>query len=289
MAKPMMGPIGGKTANDWGKGWAPAAQGDLVSKVPTDPEPPIPLEMPKELGADLGSKVALDWLLAAIHAHGRLRAKSFYDTGHFISELLDRRAMFGAVNIKDLCSKVPLGMSHMTAHKYLQISRSFPRSVALEQGIEKCYALVVYARTIERPGEAGKVLAGDEPIRGSRGLRASTAKTAEIFGAIRALKQAERDSKVPSEVRAGYERTAHETEQVFRRLGMKGADARVVRRDGRAEVAVYIPIDVAASWQSTLPKAVARFGIRLAKTRPEMFEPLREAGWKVKARARAPA
>ena len=237
-------------ANEW-----PAGPPDWVSKVPVDPEPPIPLEMPKELGVDLGSKVALDWLLAAIRAHARLRAKSFYDTGHFISELLDRRETIGAVNIKDLCSKVPLGMSHMTANKYLQISRSFPRSVALEEGIEKCYSLVVYARTIGRPGEAGKVLAGDEAIRGGRGLRASTATPTQIFGAIRALKQAERDSKVPPEERAREERAAQATQRLFRRLGVRRVIAHVVRRSGEVQIALFVPLDVAESLAAAGPSA----------------------------------
>ena len=254
--------------------------------VPSDPEPPIPREVPPNL---VDSKAVADWILTAIHAHGRLRAKSFYDTGHFIDRLLELRELFGVANIKELASKVPLGMSHMTANKYLQIARTFSRELALEHGIEKCYALLRYAKAIGRPDEAGAILAANEPIRGSRGLYAADASAAKIGAAVSALKQAERDSKVPTEVRAGYERTAHETEKAFRRLGMRGADAHVVRRDGTTQIAVYIPIDVATSWESTLPRAVARFGLRLAKTKPEAFEPLREAGWRVPARARAPA
>ena len=200
--------------------------------------------------AHRGSKVA-----AAIRAHARLPAKSFYDTGRFLSELLDRREPIGAVNIKDLCSKVPLGMSHMTANKYLQISRSFPRSVALKQGIEKCYALVVYARTIERPGEAGKVLARDEAIRASRGLRASSATAPEIFAAIRALKQAGRDSRVPPEERARGERAARATERLFRRLGVRRAVAHVVYRSGETQIALFVPLDVAESLAAAGPRA----------------------------------
>ena len=239
------------------EGWPPR-QGDSVSNVPADPEPPIPLGLPKDLGADPNSKVALDWLLAAIRAHARLRAKSFYDTGHFISELLDRRAMFGAVDIKDLCSKVALGMSHMTANKYLQISRSFPRSVALEHGIEKCYALVVYARTVARLGEAGKVLAADESIQGGRGLRAWKATAAEIFAAIRALKQAARDSKVPPGQRAREEHAAQATERFFRRLGMRRVLAHVVRRGGEAQIALFVPLDVAEALGAAPAKIPAK-------------------------------
>ncbi len=268
MAKPTSGAKGWPVGKD--NAWPPG-QGGPVSKVPTDPEPPIPLEMPKELGADPSSKVALDWLLAAIRAHALLRAKSFYDTGHFISELLDRRAMFGAVDIKDLCSKVPLGMSHMTANKYLQISRSFPRSVALEQGIEKCYALVVYARTVGRAGEAGKVLAGDEAIQGGHGLRAAKATATEIFAAIRALKQAERDSKVPPDERAREERAAQATQRFFRRMGVKRVVAHVVRRGGEAQIALFVPLEIAEALGAAPVKSPAKLRALLragVETRP---------------------
>jgi len=235
-----------------------------VAQVPADPEPPIPLEMPKELGVELGSKVSLDWLLAAIRAHARLRAKSFYDTGHFVSELLDRRALVGAANIKELCARLPLGMSHMTANKYLQISRSFARSVALKHGIEKCYALVVYARTIGRPADAGAILAEDEAVRGARGLRALAATPAQIFAAIRALKQAARDSKVPPAERARQERAAAATQRLFRRLGVRRVTAHVVRRGGQTEIALYVPLDVAESLAAVPAKKLARTGPALA-------------------------
>jgi hypothetical protein len=49
------------------------------------------------------------------------------------------------------------------------------------------------------------------------------------------------------------------------------------------QIAVYFPIDVGEALESALPKALARFGVRLAKTKPELFEPLRAAGWRVRA------
>ena len=42
------------------------------------------------------------------------------------------------------------------------------RNTALGAGIEKCYALTIYAKAIGRPGQAAAILAGDEPIRGAR-------------------------------------------------------------------------------------------------------------------------
>ena len=114
------------------------------------------------------SKELADWHVAQVHAHERLRTLSFYDTGHHLMELLALRDQLGAKDIKELCSKVDLGMSHMTANKYREVARAFDRSTALGAGIEKCYALTIYAKAIGRPGQAAAILAGDEPIRGAR-------------------------------------------------------------------------------------------------------------------------
>jgi len=264
---------------------APAAIGPappvVGAAVPADPEPPIAREPPPGIN---DSKVLADWYLAAIHAHATLRAKSFWDTGHFIAGLLELRALWGAANIKELVSKVPLPMSHMTANKYLQIARTFSRELAVEHGIEKCYALIGYAKAIGRPGEGGAILSANEPIRGARGLYAADASAAALLRAVHALKQAARDSKVPSEARLAYDRTAVVTEKLLRRLGLKSADAHFVRRGGRAQIAIYVPVEVAESLPSALPSAVARFGLRLAKTQPDLFEPLRAAGWRPRAR-----
>ena len=77
------------------------------------------------------SKELADWHVAQVHAHERLRTLSFYDTGHHLMELLALRDQVGAKDIKELCSKVDLGMSHMTANRYLQVARAFDRSTAL--------------------------------------------------------------------------------------------------------------------------------------------------------------
>ena len=114
---------------------------------------------------------------------------------------------------------------------------------------------MVYARTIGRAGEAGKVLAGDEAIQGGHGLRAAKATAAEMFAAIRALKQAERDSKVPPEERARQESAAQATQRLFRRLGVRRVTAHVVRHDGQVQIALFVPLDVAESLGATRPTA----------------------------------
>src|SRR5690606_9867574 len=186
--------------------------------------------------AGLDSKQLAAWHLAQIRAHERLRAASFYDTGHHIAELLELRALFGAKDIKELCSKVDLGMSHMTANKYLQVARTFDRQTALSAGIEKCYALTVYAKAIGRAGQAAKILAADEPVRGVRGLRVKAASASKLYAAIRALKEAARAGREPSEIQAARTRTAQRAESWVRKLGFRGAQAEIVRRGGEPRV-----------------------------------------------------
>lgn len=250
-----------------------------------DPEPPIPREPPPGLG---DSKQAVGWLVSAIHAHERLRDRSFYDTGHLIGRLLELRESVGAKDIKDLCSKVDLGLSHMTANKYLQVARTFDRETAVPMGIEKSYALVLYAKAIGRAGQAAAILSGDEPIRGGeRNLRAKAASASKIYDAVKTLKDARKASLVPPETRAAEEKATIDTGALLRTLGIKRAQTELVRRGGAPTIAVYIPLDVATGLEEAIPKALAKYGARLAKTKPELFEPLRAAGWKV-ARARQP-
>lgn len=250
-----------------------------------DPEPPIPREPPEGLG---DSKQAVSWLVSAIHAHERLRDRSFYDTGHLIGRLLELRESVGARDIKDLCSKVDLGLSHMTANKYLQVARTFDRDTAVPQGIEKCYALVLYAKAIGRAGQAAAILSGDEVIRGGeRNLRAKAASASKIYDAVKTLKDAAKERRVPEETRAAAEKATVDTGTLFRTLGIRRAHTELVRRGGVSTIAVYIPLDVATGLEAALPRALARYGTKLARTRPELFEPLRAAGWKV-GRSRQP-
>jgi predicted metal-binding transcription factor (methanogenesis marker protein 9) len=247
-----------------------------------DPEPPIAREIP----AQFDSKQAIDWLVAAVNAHERLRSKSFYDTGHLIALLLDRRDELGVKDIKELCRKKALGLSHMTAQKYLRVARAFPRALAVDQGVEKCYALLVYAKAIGRPDAARAILEQDEPIRGSQGLRSKQASAAKIYGAVRALKEAARVRRQPTEQKLEGERAALGVQKLARKLGWRGARTEVVRRGGEPKVAIYVSIPVALAIEREMPKGLARWGAQLAKTSPAFFAPLRAAGWKLGAAAR---
>ncbi len=262
---------------------APPRAPSPVARVPLTVEPPIPREPPAGLG---DSKAVAEWIVGAIQAHEDLRSRSFYDTGHLIARLLELRDVYGVADIKELCAKVDLGLSHMTAQKYLRVAQTFSREVALRHGVEKCYALSLYSKAIGRPGEAAAILAANELVRGAeRGKRVADLSAAKLYAAVRALKEQARAEREPSEQRAAAERAAASAQKLFRGIGVRGAHAVIVRRGGRAQVAVYMPVDVAAALEASLPKAVARFGLRLAKTRPELFEPLRAAGWKIRAPA----
>ncbi len=263
-----------------GSAIAPPPPRSPVARVPAVVEPPIPREPPAGLG---DSKAVAEWIVGAIQAHEDLRTRSFYDTGHLIARLLELRDVFAVADIKELCAKVDLGLSHMTAQKYLRVAQTFPRDVALRHGVEKCYALVVYSKAIGRPHAAAAILAADELVRGAeRGARVSDLSAAKLYAAVRALKERARAEREPTEQRVAAERAAASAQKLLRSIGVRGAHAAIVRRGGSARVAVYIPIDVAAALETALPKAVARFGLRLAKTQPDLFEPLRAAGWKIR-------
>jgi predicted metal-binding transcription factor (methanogenesis marker protein 9) len=253
-----------------------------------DPEPPIAREVPGQfLSAGTDSKQAIDWLVAAVNAHERLRAKSFYDTGHLIGLLLDRRAELGVKDIKELCEKKQLGLSHMTAQKYLRVARTFPRDRAVQYGVEKCYALLVYAKAIGRPDGALAILERDELLRGSHGLRSKVASAAKIYAAVRALKEAARARREPAETKVEAERAALGVQKLARKLGWRGARAELVRRGGESKVAIYVSIPVALALERELPKGIARWGAQLARTSPALFAPLRAAGWRGGAVARS--
>ncbi len=196
----------------------------------TRPDEPIARQPP----AGLGSKELAAWHVGQIHAHERLRNLSFYDTGHHLIQLLELRAQYGARDIKELCSKVDLGMSHMTANKYMQVARTFERETALREGIEKCYALTVYAKATGRAGKAAAILAADEPVRGMRGLRVKAASASKLYAAVRALKEAKKADREPDEIQAAREKTAQSTESWLRKLGFRGAQTEIVRRHGEA-------------------------------------------------------
>ena len=44
-------------------------------------------------------------------------------------------------------------------------------------------------------------------------------------------------------------------------------------------MAIYLSLEVAEALESRVPRAFVKLGRSLAKTRPELFEPLRTAGW----------
>ena len=92
---------------------------------------------------------------------------------------------------------------------------------------------------------------------GARSLRASIATPSEILAAIRALEQAERDSKVAPAERARRERAAVATQRYFRSLGVRRVVAQVVRRGGQVEIALFVPLDVAESLTATPAKTKA--------------------------------
>ena len=254
--------------------------------VPSSPvEPPIGRVPP----AGLSSQQLVGWIKARLGEHEALRAASFWETGHLIGLLLPRGRSVGAKDIKELVERAELGIAHMTAQKYVMVARSFPvRELAVKTGIEKCYALTVYAKTIGREGQAAAILEQNELIEGSDDGRGRRLRAGEISGvrlreAIRALKAAAAsgaaaNGAAPSEVQREREAAAKQAQAYARKLGMAKAVARVVRHGGEPKIALYLPVAAAASLETKAPLAALALVARLARTDAAFAARAREMG-----------
>ena len=260
---------------------APVAPPGVVAALPADPEPNIPLAAP----AGLPESKEADWCVRAIAAHARLRAKSFYDTGRLLDRLMALKGVYGAANIKELRIKAGLEMSHMTANKYLQIARAFPRDLALRTGIEKCYALIVYSKVVgKKPEDAASLLTANQRIQGGpRGLTAQSASATAIYAAIKSIKDARKQSTEPTQLVAARKATADSVEKLIRLLGFKGAITDVIHKRGEARIAIYVSLETAAQLETLVPKALGRAVPRFAKTSPDVAAVLKAAGWSGRA------
>jgi hypothetical protein len=184
-----------------------------------------------------------------------LRSASFWDSGYLLGLLMPSKELLGFKDLKALIEKSRLPISHFTAQKYLMVARSFDRETAKNTGIEKCYALTLYAKAVNRAGQAAQILAGNERIVGTDlpPLR-STAKTlsaSQLMGVVRRMKTAARGEKVPTAVQAEREKIGQDTRKIIREMGFKRASASIVKRDGKPMVAIYLSLDEAQHWDLT--------------------------------------
>lgn len=241
---------------------------------------PVEREIPPPAPVARDSKEHAEWIVEQILAEEKKRARSFYDTGKYIETLLGM-ASVGAKGVKELCTLHDLGMSHMTANKYLQVARAFARDIAIEHGIEKCYALTLYAKVIGRPKACEDILRRNEVVQGIEGVRAATASASKLYSAVRAIKKAAKEAREPSEIQAAHARTAQVAEAFVRRIGWRGAQAKVVRVGGKARLAIYVSLEIAESLETRVPRALPRYLRGLVKSRPDLVESMRAAGVKL--------
>ena len=245
--------------------------------VPSTVEPPIPRVPPP----GLDSQHLTAWVRARIAEHDGLRARSFWETGRLIALLLPRGRAAGAKDIKELVERGELGIAHMTAQKYVMVARSFERELAVRTGIEKCYALTVYAKAIGREGQAAKILEQNELIDGSddgrgRRLRAADVSAVKLRDAIRLLKGA--SAAPPTEVQREREAAAKTAQAYARKLGMTKAVARLVRHGGETKVALYLPLGAAASLDAKAPLAALDLVAKLSRADPAFAALARDRG-----------
>jgi hypothetical protein len=214
------------------------------------------------------------WVAAELANQEQLRAGSFWDSGHLLGLLMPEKELLGFQDLKTLIETSKLGISHMTAQKYLMVARSFDRETARQTGIEKCYALTLYAKAIGRAGQAGAILAGNERIQGAEpGQRPQLARTisaSQLRAATRRLKESKRQDAVPTAVQAERVKLGNEMAKVMRSLGLKKASAKVVRHDGEAKIAIYFPIESARTLETALLPSMTTLLGKLARKEPEV-------------------
>lgn len=253
--------------------------------VSFDPEPGVPSSVPQ--GA-FTPKQRGDLIIRLIQAHHRLRQKSFWDTGRLIEELLGLRAEYRAANIKELCAKADLGISHMTANKYLRVARTFAREMAVEIGIEKCYALILFAKTIGKAQEAVAIWEQDRPIHGAkRGVTAKSATAKQIYEAVKLLKAGKKRRETPPEVTAKIEADVSKIELLFKKLSLP-VQAEPGSRGGEPGYFMWISEKTVSALEPRLAKGLAKVATHFSKHQPDLIEPLRVAGWAPKRAPKVP-
>ncbi len=236
----------------------PAPVDTVVVTPPRGPTNPGAIANPSTPPAGLNGLALARWVSERLLEQESLRAGSFWDTGHLLGFLMPTKELLGFKDIKAVIEQYRLGISHFTAQKFLMVARSFDRETAKSTGIEKCYALTLYAKATGRAGRAAEILAKNERIAGTdlppqRAL-AKTISASQLMGVVRRLKTEARGEKVPTAVQQEREKIGKDTRKIIRDLGFKRASASIVRRDGKPMVAIYVSLEDATSWQ--LSKAI---------------------------------
>ena len=192
------------------------------------------------------------WVRDRLLEQEALRSASFWDTGYLLGLLMPAKALLGVKDLKELIAKYDLPLSHFTALKYMTVARDFDRETAKSTGVEKCYALTLYAKVIGRVGKAAEILARNERIVGAEpAALARTVSASQLMRIVRSKKAEARGEKVPTAVQQEREKIGKDTRKIIRDLGFKRASASIVRRDGRPMVAIYLPLEDAQKWDPT--------------------------------------
>lgn len=235
--------------------------------VVTPPPGPVqhgPIANPSTPPPNLSDAALGRWVRARLIEQEALRSASFWDTGYLLGLLMPNKALLGVKDLKELIAKYDLPLSHFTALKYMTVARDFDRETATNTGIEKCYALTLYAKLIGRVGKAAEILARNERITGAEpAAQAKTISAAALVRLVRGMKAEAQGEKVPTAVQQEREQIGKSARKIIRDLGFKRASASIVRRDGRAMVAIYLPLEDAQKWDAK--KAIPMIAIAAKK------------------------
>lgn len=224
-----------------------------------------------------------DWVRQQLLVQERRRADSYWQTGHVIGLLMAAKEALGAVDLKTLVAAAQLWISHFTAQKYLNVANAFPREVAVQQGIEKCYALTTYAKAIGREGQGLQIWKSDERIQASedvmgRVISARQISASQLRKATKRIKAESKQEKVPTAVQLEREKLAKDTAKTVRALGFAKASAHLVRHDGQPKIAIYIPLETAQTLESKLGPALVKQVGKLTLKSPTLATLLKSAG-----------
>jgi hypothetical protein len=236
----------------------PAPVDTVVVTPPRGPVQNGPIANPSTPPAGLSGMSLARWVSERLLEQESLRAGSFWDTGHLLGLMMPGKDLLGFKDLKTVVEQYQLPISHFTAQKFLMVARSFDRETAKNTGIEKCYALTLYAKATGRAGRAAEILAKNERISGTelppaRSL-AKSISASQLMAVVRRLKTEARGEKVPTAVQQEREKLGKDTRKIIRDLGFKRASASIVRRDGRPMIAIYLSLEDAQRWD--LSKAI---------------------------------
>lgn len=162
----------------------------------------------------------------------------------------------------------------MSANKYVRVSRTFRREMAIEIGIEKCYALIQFAKVVGRAKDAVAIWQSDERIHGAPRDRPE--------------RDGQADHRGGQDAQGGHEEAGDAARGQRRARGggfQDRLDLRVAPASGprgprrRAASAARISANAVRTLDVRISKGLKGVVKDFSKRQPALLEPLKAIGW----------